>query len=625
MARHRLSSTLAITLVLASTLALPLVQADPPFVATLRGPAYALVDASVTYTGVYGLGAPFVQVPLPARNVRLYVDGEPADLTPAPTGSFSLLHSFGARGTHTVHAVAEEGLPTSGQSPTLTVRAAVPPSAPLNVSATPAPGGVSALITWSPPADDGGAPIASYQIFRQDGNVAFIPRGSIGPTQRSFTDTGLTLGHTYRFRVVASNMVVAGAAAEVPLLGDAPQPPTITATPIDASDKVRVTVTAGGGVTQQVVAERSFDGDWWQPLTTGLTSIVTNDSVGMPATPMYRAYARNLVGNSAPTVTAVTGALPGASDDLTATVTPDAILLEWSRPASGGAVQGYRIYDNGVERDTLSWNANSTQLSTTPGTHDYTVVATSARGDGAPSNVAQITLAAASAATDLTSVVTEQTRWADVALAWGAPTSDGGAPITSYRVYRSMDAGGYSRIATLNASTLQYTNDHVSPGHTYHYQIRAVTVAGEGASASVDATVASFDWALTHDILSFRACETINGNSQCTTVAPGGSYDRVGSGSVTYAATYGGLLTRRGVPASGQGIGGLMHESWDVDGELAESWWATTNATGEYAATWSQSTSLTPQPGCSTASFDSYAGFDTVYVNSLGDSFQICP
>ncbi|MCX6651306.1 MAG: leucine-rich repeat protein [Methanomassiliicoccales archaeon] len=66
------------------------------------------------------------------------------------------------------------------------------------------------VLTWSAPISDGGSPITSYQLYRSttsDGTYALIA----SPSGLNFTDTGLTKGHTYWYKISALNAVGEGA------------------------------------------------------------------------------------------------------------------------------------------------------------------------------------------------------------------------------------------------------------------------------------------------------------------------------------------------------------------------------------------------------------------------------
>jgi fibronectin type 3 domain-containing protein len=66
-----------------------------------------------------------------------------------------------------------------------------------------------------------------------------------------------------------------------------------------------------------------------------------------------------------------------------------------------------------------------------------------------------------------------------VSLTWGAPTSNGGAAITGYNVYRGTSSGGESAtpVAT-NVATTSFTDSGLVNGTTYYYTVAAVNSAG---------------------------------------------------------------------------------------------------------------------------------------------------
>jgi len=75
-----------------------------------------------------------------------------------------------------------------------------------------------------------------------------------------------------------------------------------------------------------------------------------------------------------------------------------------------------------------------------------------------------------------------------VSLTWSAPSSNGGATITDYAVYRSTTAGGETLLTT-TGGPLTYTDTAVSNGTTYFYTVAAINSAGPGArSNEVSAT-----------------------------------------------------------------------------------------------------------------------------------------
>src|SRR5439155_11098992 len=68
---------------------------------------------------------------------------------------------------------------------------------------------------------------------------------------------------------------------------------------------------------------------------------------------------------------------------------------------------------------------------------------------------------------------------ATVTLTWSAPNSNGGSPITNYRIYRGTSSNGETLKATIG-NVLTYTDTTVTNGVTYYYQVCALNNVGEG-------------------------------------------------------------------------------------------------------------------------------------------------
>src|SRR5437773_1230999 len=72
---------------------------------------------------------------------------------------------------------------------------------------------------------------------------------------------------------------------------------------------------------------------------------------------------------------------------------------------------------------------------------------------------------------------------AQVTLTWQAPASDGGSPITNYKIYRGL-APTTETLLTTVGNVLTYTDSAVTNGVTYYYQVSAVNSTGEGAKSN---------------------------------------------------------------------------------------------------------------------------------------------
>jgi dipeptidyl aminopeptidase/acylaminoacyl peptidase len=121
--------------------------------------------------------------------------------------------------------------------------AATAPGAPTGVVATA--GNASASVSWTAPADDGGAAITSYQVTASPGGASVTAAASA----RNATVTGLTNGASYAFTVAAINAVGTGPASTpsnaVTPQGDATAPTVSSRTPASNAKAVA----AGGNVT----------------------------------------------------------------------------------------------------------------------------------------------------------------------------------------------------------------------------------------------------------------------------------------------------------------------------------------------------------------------------------------
>src|SRR5439155_1288938 len=68
-------------------------------------------------------------------------------------------------------------------------------------------------------------------------------------------------------------------------------------------------------------------------------------------------------------------------------------------------------------------------------------------------------------------------------LVWQAPSSNGGFPITSYKIYRSNFAGAETLLTTIGNVT-SYTNTALAISITYYYKVSAVNSVGESPQSN---------------------------------------------------------------------------------------------------------------------------------------------
>jgi fibronectin type 3 domain-containing protein len=199
---------------------------------------------------------------------------------------------------------------------------------------------------------------------------------------------------------------------------------------------------------------------------------------------------------------------PSAPQSLVATAGSGSVSLSWTPPGSNGgaAVTGYNIYRGtragGESATPVAANVAGTSFTDTGlvngTTYYYTVAAVNSAGVSAQSNEASATpvlvqATVPSAPQSLTATGAN----GSVSLSWGAPSSDGGSPITGYDVFRGTSPRGESATPlAANVSARSFTDASAVNGTTYYYTVAAVNAVGVSppsveASATAQATVPS--------------------------------------------------------------------------------------------------------------------------------------
>ncbi len=371
-----------------------------------------------------------------------------------------------------------------------------PPSQPQNLQATPGDGQVA--LTWEAPAYGGDSPILNYRVYRREEYGSFDFLVQIGNIL-AYTDTGLTNGLRYSYRVSARNQIGEGLGSEEVVATPArvPDPPlglaavaesrlvTLTWMPPSDDGGSQVTnfniyrgVTPGGETLLAVV------GNVQQYVDIGLTNGMTY---------YYRISATNEVGEGAMSdeVSATPAAvltLPGPPTRLTASGGDCQITLSWAVPVDNGGstITNYSIYRgafSGAEAFLIEIGNVLTFTDTglmNGQTYSYKVSARNALGEGPKSDSAS-TIPKTLPGPPIGLAVTAGNGLA--ILTWLSPIDDGGSPITHYSVYRGLTSGGETYLTT-PGNVLTYEDSGLTNGMTYHYQVTASNAMGEGAKSS---------------------------------------------------------------------------------------------------------------------------------------------
>ncbi len=398
------------------------------------------------------------------------------------------------------------------------------PGAPTGLRATASAvgGSTQLLLTWTRPSTDGGSAITGYRIEMSVTGVAGWTLVATAPsTAITYVHTGLTPGTTRYYRVAAINRVGRSDWSNV-------DPGTTNAAPPGQPLNVRARAkgptsitlsweapaTDGGAqiVGYSVRRRGPHDGTWITIHPNTGTTETTFTDTGLQPAAVYRYQVRavNSAGDGPWSFEAATTThpdVPGAPFNLTArAVGTSRIDLSWSAPRNtGGApILGYRIEassDAGgtwriIRRNTGSATTTFADVNLQPATtRHYRVAAVNTAGTGPFSNYARATTDATLPGVPRT-LVAEADGTSRIDLSWQAPTSDGGARVSGYRIEVSENGGASWRdlVGNTRTTTTVYTHTGLEPATTRHYRVSAVNRIGEGrasrvASATTDATV----------------------------------------------------------------------------------------------------------------------------------------
>ena len=398
-----------------------------------------------------------------------------------------------------------------------------PPGAPTGLTAT-ASGTSTINLSWTAPADDGGASISGYKIeVSPNGSSGWSNReANTGSTSTSYSHTGLDAGTTRHYRVSAINSVGTGAASNVDDATTDDDAATVPGTPTgltataSGTSTINLTWNApssdGGASISGYRIEISPNGtsSWTNRVgnTNSTSTSYAHTGLSPGTTRHYRVSAINSVGTGAAsnvddaTTDDAAATVPGTPTGLTATASgTSTINLTWNAPSSdgGASISGYRIEIS--PNGTSSWtnrvgNTNSTSTSyahtglSAGTTRHYRVSAINSVGTGAASNVDDATTddAAATVPGTPTGLTATASGTSTINLTWNAPSSDGGASISGYRIEISPNgtSSWTNRVGNTNSTSTSYAHTGLSAGTTRHYRVSAINSVGTGAASNVD-------------------------------------------------------------------------------------------------------------------------------------------
>lgn len=447
--------------------------------------------------------------------VEVSLDGSDWSFLAADTGSADTRHSHtGLRAETSRHyrvsAINSAGVGIASDTAKGMTAPATVPSAPTELTATL--GGERRIdLSWSAPADDGGSEVKGYRIEASGDSEKWSElEADTEGTDASYSHAGLRGGATHHYRVSAINSSGAGFASDVATGTTAPpklpEAPTRLTASSDGVRRIELLWSAppddGGADITGYRIEASVDGEEWVEIDAVVRATgFFHTGLRGEDVRYYRVFAVNSVGASGASNVANGKTAPATTSEAPASLTASSGLerridLSWASPADdGGAhVVGYRIE---ASLDGVEWNVIASDTGSTEGAYShvglrggaeqsYRVSAINSTGAGAASEVAVGMTAPATepgAPTELTAT-TGWEKWID--LKWEAPSDDGGADITGYRIEISEDGKRWKTlIEDTGGSDTEYAHLGLEAGVTRHYRVSAVNSVGEGVESEV--------------------------------------------------------------------------------------------------------------------------------------------
>lgn len=233
------------------------------------------------------------------------------------------------------------------------------PSTPIDLTSTSGDSCVN--LTWIPPSSDGGSPITNYTIYRSNASNAETLLIEIGNVL-NYTDTSVTNGITYYYKVGAKNAIGEG------LLSNETSaiPATIPSEPVGlitiiGNNFVNITwhipVSDGGSQITNYKIYRSITPNDEESHKQIENLLYYNDSsVTNGITYYYKISAKNAIGEGplSEEVSATPASAPSSPTDLTSTAGDSYINISWDKPSSDGGftITNYIIY-RGTSQDEI--------------------------------------------------------------------------------------------------------------------------------------------------------------------------------------------------------------------------------------------------------------------------------
>ena len=450
-------------------------------------------------------------------------DGPPWGILDRDTGDDGTTYSDigltgGTRRYYRVAAINDDGEGPWSDVADATTDIGVP-GVPRNLTAGES-GSSRIKLSWSAPTSDGGSRITGYKIevSSNGGRTWSVKEDDTRSSSTTYAHTGLESGTTWHYRVSAINSEGTGepsnVASETTEIGP-PRAPSSLSAVASGESQIRLSWAppsdnGGARITGYRIDVSTSGGALWTVLngnTGSISTAYTHTNLPPGSRRSYRVAAINSqgLGRFSNTATASTRAtVPDAPTNLTAIASGQAqINLSWRAPLRDGGARltGYRVEWSAT--GGTPWNVLTSRHTSTTYVHrglspattrHYRVSAVNSVGTGEASNVATATTDATvpSAPVRLSARANGQNQ---IDLTWTAPSNDGGAPVTGYRIESSPNGSSWTPLrSNTSSNATSFSHTGLAPATKRYYRVYAINTAGRSpasnvANATTDATV----------------------------------------------------------------------------------------------------------------------------------------